>query len=183
MRHQLLVGQHGKTADTTQRQMGLPARHNHEVPAAEVTDAVQILEDLHIRIQQSQQGTSSFHVGEACEQPRRDPLCGDCASLRTAHTDEAMGAQSTTELLQPNTGNDATHRKAKQIDFPVIVKVPTDVIIELLREASQRNGSQAVWQMGHQQRQIMRLQSTDQSTKKMRRVPETMDKNERTPDG
>ena len=61
--------------------------------------------------------------------------------------------------------------------------MPTDVIVELLGESAQRNSSQTVREMGNQQRNIMRIQATDQSPKKMRRVPEPMDKNERTPGG
>jgi len=61
--------------------------------------------------------------------------------------------------------------------------VPTDVIVELLGESAQRNSSQTVRKMGNQQRNIMGIQATDQSPKKVRRIPEPMDKNERTPGG
>ena len=163
--------------------MGLPAWDNHQIPAAVVTDAVQLLEDLHISIQRTEKGTAPFHVGEPSEKPWRDPLRRDRSPLRAADTDEAMGAPGTTEPLQPQAADDAAHRKTKQIHLQVITPVPTDVIVELLSESAQRNSSQTVRKMGNQQRNIMRIQATDQSPKKMRRVPEPMDKNERTPGG
>ena len=183
MRHQLLVSQHGKTADMTKREVGLPAGDNHQIPAAEVTDAVQLLKGLHFGIQRAQQRTASFHIGEPCEKPGWDPLCGDRSPLRTADTDKAMGAPSTTELLQPDTSDDAAHRETKQIHLQVITPEPADVIIELLGQSPQGNSSQTVRKMGNQQRNIMRIQATNQSPKKVRRIPEPMDKNERTPGG
>ena len=163
--------------------MGLPAWDNHQIPAAVVTDAVQLFKGLQISIQRTEKGTAPFHVGEPSEKPWGDPLRRDRSPLRTADTDKAMGAPSTTELLQPDTSDDAAHRKTKQIHLQVITPVPADVIIELLGQSPQGNSSQTVRKMGNQQRNIMGIQATDQSPKKVRRIPEPMDKNERTPGG
>jgi hypothetical protein len=124
--------------------MGLPSRDNHQIPAAVKTDAIQSFERLHIGIEGTQQRAAPFHVGEAGKQPGRDPLRGHCAALRTANTDEAMGASDPAQLLQPDSADDATHRKTQQIHLCVVTPAAADVIVELLRQGAQRNGTQTV---------------------------------------
>ena len=82
---------------------------------------------------------------------------------------------NTSELLEPDTPDNAAHRKTKQVHLHVITPTPTDVIVKLFRQCVQRNSPKAVRKMGHQQRNIVLLQPPDQSPKKMRCIPETMD--------
>ena len=141
MRHQLLMGEDRKTAHESTRQMGLPSRENHQIPTAVVTDAVQSLENLNIIIEGTQQRTAPFHVGQPGTKPRGNPLRRDSSPLRTANTHKATGASGTIQLLQPDSPDDASHRKTKQVHLNVVTPALTDVIVELFRQGAQGNSA------------------------------------------
>ena len=94
-----------------------------------------------------------------------------------------MSASCPTQLLQPDTSDDATHRKAKQIHLRVVTPATTDVIVELLRQGPEGNSAETMRKMGNEQRNVMHIQTINQTPKKMRRIPKPMNKNQRTPRG
>jgi hypothetical protein len=99
--------------------------------------------------------------------------------LRAAHTEESARAPGSVQLLQPDTSHHATHRKSEQINRQIRSETRSYLTIEITGQLAQRDGSQAMGQMGSEQRPIRIIQGLDQPPKDPRRVPEAVHQNKR----
>ena len=163
MGDQLLMGQHRNAPRRSNGKTGLPSRHHHQIPAAEITHTIEISQWREIGIQGTQQGTAAFHISQPSKQPARNPLGCERALLWAAHTDEAMGSPGSTQLLQPHPTDDAPHRKTQKIYRRVIAKALADVIVQLFRKRDEGNSTQAMRKMGHEHRPLVGIQSANQT--------------------